>query len=114
MPAFCVALPVLPGKREALKEFGKTATSSRRSEFAASERRLGIPKEAWFLQTTPQGDFALVYLEARDPAKALGEFARSQDAFDRWFKDQVKAITGVDLNQPPAGPPPEQVISFGY
>jgi hypothetical protein len=32
-------------------------------------------------------------------------FVQSQDAFDRWFKEQVKDITGVDLNQPPAGLP---------
>ena len=61
MAAFCIALPVLPGKRDAFKEFGKTATGARRREFEASEWRLGIPKEAWFLQSTPQGDFALVY-----------------------------------------------------
>ncbi len=113
MPAFCIAFPVLPGKRGALKEFGKTVTARRR-EFEASEKRLGIPKEAWFAQSTPQGDLVLIYFEAKDPARALGEFARSQDPFDLWFKEQVKAITGVDLNQPPAGPPPEQVITFGY
>jgi len=114
MPAFCIALPVLPGKAEALREFGKTVDNPRRQEFEASERRLGIPKEAWFLQSTPQGDLALIYLEAREPEKSLGEFMASQDRFDRWFKDEVKEITGVDLNQPPAGPLPEQIISYGY
>jgi hypothetical protein len=28
----------------------------------------------------------------------------SQDDFDQWFKGQIKDITGVDLNVPPAGP----------
>ena len=114
MPAFCIALPVLPGKAEALRKFGENVNTTRRREFEASERRLNIPKEAWFLQSTPQGDLVLIYFEHREPAKALGEFIASQDRFDRWFKDQVKEITGVDLNQPPGGPPPEQIISYGY
>lgn len=91
MPAFCIAFPVKPGKGPAIREFCEEVTGDRRREFEASEARLGIPREAWFLQATPQGD-----------------------PFDQWFKEEVKAYTGVDLNQPPAGPLPERVLGFGY
>jgi len=113
MKAFSVAFPVLPGKSEAAKEFAKTLTGPRHKEFEASEKRLKISKEALFLQKTPQGDSLIVYFEADDVEKAAVDFPRSQDPFDRWFKDQVKAITGVDINQA-GGPPPEQILSYGY
>ncbi len=114
MQPFCIAFPVLPGKRDAVKQFSDATFHTRRREFEASEKRLGIPKETWFLQPTPQGDLILVYLEAPDPIKALQEFGRSQDPFDRWFKEEVKAITGVDLNQPPPGPLPAPLGTYGY
>ncbi len=114
MPTLCVAFPVKPGKAPAVKDFLKETTGPRRREFEASERRLGISKEAWFLQGSPQGDLALVYLEAKDLLKAWVDFGRSQDPFDLWFKEEVKAYTGVDFSQPPPGPLPEQVLAFGY
>jgi hypothetical protein len=33
----------------------------------------------------------------------MGQFVGSRDAFDLWFKEQVKDTTGVDLNVPPTG-----------
>jgi len=98
MKTFCAAFLVLPGKSEAAKEFAKTLAGPRYREFEGSEERLHVSKEAFFLQKTPQGDFVIVYFEADDV---------------RWFKDQVKEITGVDLDQP-GGPPPEQILAFGY
>jgi hypothetical protein len=45
-------------------------------------------------------------LEGQSPniGGAVGQFVASQDAFDQWFKGQVKDTTGVDLNVPPTGP----------
>ena len=112
MKAFCGAFPVLPGKTEAAKDFAKSVMGSRFKEFDASQKRLKTTKETWFLQKTPQGDMVVVYLEATDPEKAFEELATSKEPFDRWFKDQVKTITGVDLDQP-GGAAPEQILSYG-
>jgi hypothetical protein len=113
MQAFCGAFPVLPGKTEATKEFAKTVIGPRYKEFDAALKRRRTTKEAWFLQKTPQGDMMMVYFEAADVEKTFQDFARSTEPFDRWFKDQVKALTGVDLNQP-EGSAPEQILAYGY
>lgn len=55
----------------------------------------------------------IVYFEAADVKKTFEEFAHSNEPFDRWFKDQVKAITDVDLNQPGESAP-EQLLAYGY
>lgn len=62
MPAFCMVFPVKPGKAPAIKDFARETMGPRRREFEASEKRLGISKEAWFLQSSPQGDLVLLYV----------------------------------------------------
>jgi len=112
MPPIAFALPVLPGKADAGRRFAQEVLGSRRAEFEESERRLGITRESWHLQTGPQGDMVLIYFEAADPARALEEFGKSQTPFDRWFKQQVQELSGVDIGQPAPGPPSEMVFDW--
>ncbi|HET8629349.1 MAG TPA: hypothetical protein VFL91_18165 [Thermomicrobiales bacterium] len=76
----------------------------RKEAYAASERALGIVKELWFVQETPNGDLFVAYMESPDFGRALGRFAASREPFDVWFKRQLAAATGVDLSEPPPGP----------
>jgi hypothetical protein len=79
---------------------------------AESQRRLGVTTENWYLQSTPQGDMIIVYMEARDPLYAFQEWARSNDPFDVWFKQRAGSISGIDFSQPlPALP--EQLYGYG-
>jgi hypothetical protein len=105
-------LPVLAGKTEAAHSFFGELETQRKSTFAASEQRINIAKESWYLQQTPQGDLLLVYIESPDFANALKSFSRSQDEFDKWFKQRIAEVTGVDLNNPPPGPLSEQLSSY--
>lgn len=105
MASMSMALPVKPGKREALKAFCKTTTGEKLADFEASERRVGLTREAWYLNQTPMGDLAIVWVEGSDPIEALVNFVKSREPFDVWFKEQVLDITGVDLNQPPPALP---------
>jgi hypothetical protein len=104
MDIACFALPILPGKENAARAFLVTLEGPRKGQYATSEQRLGITKEVWALQQTPQGSLFVVYFEGTDIGKAFQQFARSQDEFDQWFKGQVRETTGADLNTPPPGP----------
>ena len=113
MTTFCAALPLLPGKTAAGREFAKACMGPRRAEFAEALKRQGITKESWFLQKTPQGDMVVVYFEAEDVEKVIardGYLAKSKAPFEVWFKQQVKATTGLDLEQPGDEPPPEEIV----
>ena len=49
----------------------------------------------------------------RASAKATGEsYARSGASFDRWLKDQVRDITGIDPDATPLGPPTECILDW--
>jgi len=110
MTAFGGAFPILPGKTEAGREFAKTCMGPKRTEFAEALKRHGVTKESWFLQKTPQGDMVIVYFEADDVEKTFEALAKSKAPFDVWFKQQLKSVTGVDLEQPSDEPPPEEIV----
>jgi hypothetical protein len=107
MAVFMGAFPVLPGKEEEPRKFADE-TLARRDELDTSQQRLGITKEQWVLQETPEGSMVIVHFESDDVERAFATFAQSDDSFDVWFKGRVKEITGVDLNE--SGGPLPQVI----
>lgn len=87
--------PILPGKRDALRQFADELHGPRRHEYEASQ--LTVTKESWFLQETPMGDFCIVHLIAQDPAAVYAALATSTEPFDVWFREQVQDCTGLDL-----------------
>jgi hypothetical protein len=98
------ALPILEGKSAAARAFLAQLEGARKAEYAASEQRLAISKEVWAIQNTPMGDLFVVFFQAPNVPGAVSQFVGSSDAFDVWFKAQVKDATGVDLNVLPPGP----------
>ncbi len=98
------ALPILPGKTEAARAFLQEMGGPRKQELAACGQSVGLVKETWAIQQMSQGDLFVVYMAGENIAQALTQFAASQDAFDRWVKQQVQETTGADLNTPPPGP----------
>ncbi len=98
------ALPIAADKTAAARAFLQQLERERKSEYAASEQRLGITKEVWALQQSPMGELFVVFFQSEDIGGSVGQFVGSQDEFDQWFKRELKDITGVDLNVPPPGP----------
>lgn len=50
---------------------------------------------------------AVVYLEADDLQAAMAGLGSSQEPFDRWFREVISEVHGIDLTQ--GFPPPEQL-----
>jgi hypothetical protein len=98
------ALPILPGKTEAARAFLQEMNGPRKQELAACGQSVGVTKEVWAIQQTPQGDMYVAYVTGEDIAQAFTQLAASQTEFDRWFKQRVQETTGADLNTRPAGP----------
>ncbi len=111
MPAIGFVLPLLPGKtdddREAMTSCGR---GHRKAAFEASRRRHGITREAVWIQGTPNGDVAVVYVEADDLSAMFKGLATSEEPFDRWFREYARDVHGVNLEE--EVPPPEQVLDF--
>lgn len=112
MDQICLALPVLPGKSEAARAFLGELDTTRQRDYDTSERRIGITKEVWYLAALPAGDHLIGYMESADFGRALGMFSASREEFDVWFKRRLQAVTGADLEAPPAGTLPELLSRY--
>jgi hypothetical protein len=112
MAVFNAAFPVLPGKTEEARAFAAEVLGERRREFDESQARFGTTRETWTLQSTPDGEFVLVWFEAPDIEKGFATLAESNDPFDLWFRQRVQEVTGFDLAAPPEAPPPEVLVEW--
>ena len=87
MQCIAFAAPVLPGKTGADRAAMASVQGERKAAYESSRERHGITREAVWIQPTPGGDVAVVYLEAEDLPAALGS---SRDPFDSWFRDVIR------------------------
>ena len=102
MPSTTFAAPILPGKTDAWKSAIAEIAGSRRNEYLEARRNLGITKEVACLQQMPQGDFVVVYIEARDVSGILQAMLDATDPFHNWFKQAVlKDCHGIDTSTVP-------------
>src|SRR5436190_137473 len=90
------AAPILAGKLEAWRRFTQEVEGSRGIEHAESRRQLGIVRERSWLQQTPQGDLAIISFDAANPERAFVGLATSSAPFDRWFREKVLELHGMD------------------
>ena len=49
-------------------------------------------------------------IEAHDIGAAMHGLGSSDEPFDRWFRDHIRDVHGIDLTE--SSPPPEQVLDF--
>ena len=109
MATYAFMLPILPGQEEADRAIFRELQGPRRAAYEAAWRRLGVRAERTWHQRTPQGTVAVVYLEADDLGRVFEGIATADDPFVAWWREQIKAVHGVDMTQPLPGPPNEQV-----
>ena len=69
---------------------------------------LGVRRETWFFQPHPTGGSNIVIgvTDVEEPLepKAL-QYAEASDPFSTWFKAHIYALSGVDTDTTPMGPP---------
>jgi hypothetical protein len=109
---FAFTAPLQPGKTEAGREFAREAYAARQAEMTESRLAKKATREEVFLNHTPAGDMIVVYMEGDDPREANRQFAASNGAFDRWFKNSCRDIFPpyVDFDQPV--PANEEIFSW--
>ncbi len=111
MASYAFFVPMLPGKLETWKKYMREM-ADKGKEMKASHKRAGLKVHRAWHQHTPQGDFTVVYMEAKDPAKVFEQFAKSTEPYDVWFRDKILIeCHGMDMKAPP---PPMNQIMFDY
>lgn len=113
MAIFNAAFPILPGKLELAKAFGRDAMGARHAELDEFQSRRGVIRETWSIQETPDsGEFSVVWIESPDPEKAIAVSAEDPSEFAVWFRERVKEINGIDLAA--VSPPPTPTVTLDW
>lgn len=112
MAAVAFALPIIPGKEKIDRDAFEEMRDSRHEEYEGARRAAGIKREAVWHQETPQGTLAVVYLEAEDVGAAMQAIGTSEAPFDRWFRDTMQQVHGIDLAEP--APPPQLMMDASF
>ena len=97
MPGVVLTFPILKGKVEAWRRFCQEISGSRQLMYIASRRRLGITHERLALVETTYGSTAVTTLEALDVGRALGQIVTSSLPFDRWYRERMRELHGINL-----------------
>ncbi|MGH3428147.1 MAG: hypothetical protein ACRDQZ_11380 [Mycobacteriales bacterium] len=109
-----LAFPVPSGKTEADIRSIANAFKADPKGYWESRQSIGCTMERAYWQQTPMGDFVVAYLEssAGSVAEAFGRAAADETPMGKFFRTQVLAVHGIDITQPPPGPPPEVVAQW--
>ncbi len=119
MSGIVLTFPIKSGKVEAWRRFCQELSGSRFQMYKASRRRLGITRERMALVDTVYGATAVTTVEADDVGQALGQIITSELPFDRWYRERVRDLHGVNLARyehfaQPAPPPQGQEMLFEW
>jgi hypothetical protein len=102
----------LRGSMSDLAAFSAQLKHARASETSQFYRYYGVEHESWHLQETPTGPWVIAVTTVEDPGEAAPRYADATEAFHVWFKSQILALTGIDPNHKPLGPPTEEIFSW--
>jgi hypothetical protein len=108
MSSISFVVPVLPGKEQADREWMDTMAGPRREEYQSAWKNAGFTRHAVWQQQTADGTVDVVYLEADDMPAAMQDITSSDEPFQRWFRERVLDVHGIDLTS--QGPPQSEQI----
>lgn len=97
MSGVVLTLPIAAGKVEAWRRFCQELAGSRRHQYEASRRRLGITAERLSLIESPSGSASVTTLEASDVGMALAQMIGSSQPFEIWYRGRLQDLHGVNL-----------------
>jgi ribosomal protein L16 Arg81 hydroxylase len=113
MASIGFVVPVLPGKEQADREWLDEMDGARRDEYLSAWRNAGVTRHTVWQQQTADGTADVVYIEADDIAAAMQDISRSDEPFQRWFRERVLDVHGIDLtSQTP--PQSEQIHDTSF
>jgi len=99
MSGIVLTFPIVASKVEAWRRFCQEMSGSRRQAYEASRQQLGITRERLVLVEIAFGSAAVTTLEADDVGRALGQILASNLPFDRWYREQLQVLHGINLTR---------------
>ena len=97
-----------PGTQEQWRRLYQEIVESRREQFEASCRYMGITQMQVRLVQLLHSDLMLMTLHTREPQKTLQELASAERPFERWLRAQLQGLLGWNVQDVVSGLPDSQ------
>lgn len=82
-----------PGREEAFRRLVADLTTTRRREWAQSNRRLGVRRVSMWLRSGGSGTEAVIVCEGETKPQWPESLSQSQHRFDLWLGTQIDSLT---------------------
>jgi hypothetical protein len=90
------AIPILHGKEQQAREFGaRLDDAGFRARYEELNRAAGIARPLEPIQQLPSSPLRIVAFETATPERLARRFDDA-DPYDRWWREEVRAIHGFD------------------
>jgi hypothetical protein len=96
------------GTQERWRRLGQEIVGSRKEQFEASCRHLGIIRVQVRLVQLLHGDLMLITLHTQEPHQTLKTLVNSDRPFDRWLRAQFQVLLGWNVQGVLSGLPDPQ------
>ncbi len=97
-----------PGTQEQWRRLYQEIVESRREQFEASCRHMGITQVQVRLVPMLHSDLMLMTLHTQEPQQTLKALAISDRPFDRWLRTQLQGLLGWNVQDVVSGLPDSQ------
>ena len=94
-----------PGTQEQWRRLYQEIAESRREEFEASCRRMGITQVLVRLVPLLHADLMFVTLHTRESQQTLQELATAERPLERWLRAQLQGLLGWNVQDVVSGLP---------
>lgn len=94
---FMFLAPLGAGGADRLRAVAREVMGGRHADYVRARARIGVRREAVFLESTAMGDAAVFYWVADDPVASLGKLAASTDPFDAWLRREAEQAHPIAL-----------------
>ena len=103
-----IAYLLRPGTQEQWRRLYQEIAESRREEFEASCRHMGIIQVQVRLAQLLHGDLMLMTLHTQEPQQTLKALVSSERPFERWLRAQLQGLLGWNVQDVVNGLPDPQ------
>jgi len=107
-----IVVPVKEDKVEEWKAWIEECQGPRKEEFDEFNERMKLTGHRVWLAQTPQGPMAIVVFDGPGADEFRQKLAKSKEPFDKWFRDRITELHGVDFSKIAKMEPSEMVMDW--
>jgi len=107
-------VPIVDGMLEEWKQDMRLLEGEHAQDMRELNARHGLTSHRAYLAQMPDGSSWVVAVHEGPGADTfLQTIVESQHSFDKWFKDHIGRVHGINMDEPIAAPMPELMLDTG-